>query len=198
MTLGPEDHRNATRDALAPAPPRTQPFSPPGPAPAHPPAALTDHHADPVILQAKAERWFLGDVGHKLLRAGGLPPVAASAAPTASSASPIRLLRGPPFRSLGHCRASRRSNDPGEGVGACFLPRHGALKETLRLRRGSRPARTPRLCRRVADLAGRPRSRYFRSRARLAPTLRRSSWPHTHWWARGGGRDIHGWTNLLF
>lgn len=160
---GPAPGRNHSLPAL---PPHT-----------HPPA-LTDHHADPVVLQPKAERWFLGAISHRLLRAGGLPPLAASAAPTAptaSSPSSIRLLRGPPFRSLGPCRASRRSNDPGGGVGTGSRPRHGAAKGTLHRRRRSRPARTSRPCRRAADLPGRPRSRYLRSpreaRPALAPAL---------------------------
>lgn len=165
--------------------PRLRPRSSSAPGPTHfplpalpphtHPHALTDHHADPVVLQAKAERRFLGTIGHRLLEAGGVPPVAAPAAPTARPTSSIRLLRRPPFRSLGHCRASLRSSDPGEGAGACFLPRHGTAKKALRVPRRSRPALNHRPRRRVANLPERPRSRYFRARARLAPPLRGSS-----------------------
>lgn len=109
----------------------------PSPAGAPP---LTDHRADPVVLQPKAQRRFLGAGGRRLRGARGVPAAATSAAPTAPATASIRLLLRPPFRSLGHCRASPRSNDPGRGVGVCFSPRHGSVKKIRRVRRRSRPA----------------------------------------------------------
>lgn len=111
-----------------PAQPRTQPL------------ALTNHRADPIVLQSKAERRFPGTIGHRLLEAGGVPPAAASATSTATPTSSIRLLCRPPFRSLRHCRASPGSNAPGRGVSACFLPRHGSVKKIRLVRRRSGPA----------------------------------------------------------
>lgn len=133
--------------------PWPHPFSSPGPAQHTHPLALTNHYANPVLLQTKAERRFLGTIGYRLLGAGGIPPAATSAAPTASSTSSIRLLRRPPCRSLGQCRASTGSNDPGRGVGACFFPRHGSVKKIRRVGR-----RSIRLCtvavRRTATIQG--------------------------------------------
>lgn len=104
------------------------------------PLALTNHRANPVVLQSKAERRFSGTISHRLLEAGGVPPAATSATSTATPTSSIRLLRRPPFRSLRHCRALPGSNAPGGGVSACFLPRHGSVKKIRLVRRRSRPA----------------------------------------------------------
>lgn len=50
------------------------------PNPAAHPLPLTGHRADPVVLQSKAQRWFLGAGSRRLLEAGGAP----AAPPTAS------------------------------------------------------------------------------------------------------------------
>lgn len=140
----------------------------PRPPPARP-VALTDHRADPVALQPKAERRFPETGGRRLPAAGGLPPAATSAA---------RLLCRP--------RGSPGSNDPWGGVGARILPGHGLAKKVRRVRR------------RRGRLHPRPRRRTASLRGGHAPLLkgpaRGSPRPAPHSRTAIGGRDAVGGT----
>ena len=104
---------------------------------------------------------------------------------------PLRLPGlWPPLRSLGHCGARPRGYDPGEGVGAHFLPRHGTSKKIRRVRRSARPCPTP-PCRGDGYSPGVLTQPLLEEPARACTGTRIDPpQPHIHWWTGSWGQTF--------